>query len=62
MMVGFLHRMMIRQSHLMTSTTPFLRFQEVRDTTIDLDALGVPSYDLVALDVPFLGRGGVRNN
>jgi hypothetical protein len=30
-----------------------LGFQEDRDTTIDLDALGVPSYDLAALDVPF---------
>jgi hypothetical protein len=30
-----------------------LGFQEERDTTIDLDALGFPSYDLAALDVPF---------
>jgi hypothetical protein len=26
---------------------------EVRDTTIDLDALGMPSFDLAALDAPF---------
>jgi hypothetical protein len=30
-----------------------LGFQEDMDTTIDLDALRVPSYDLAALDVPF---------
>jgi hypothetical protein len=29
-----------------------LRTAEVRDVTVDLDALGMPSFDLVALDAP----------
>jgi hypothetical protein len=41
-----------------------LGFQEERDTTIDLDALGFPTYNLAALDVPFSEEEarGVGNN